>query len=526
MDTHVTHKESGKPQSNSNEIRVAGSDRVYSRNKLLVVLLVPLMMSLMQVSSINTVLTSIQTSIGASDSELQWIISGYALSIGIFLVPAGRLGDLFGRSAGFVSGLAIFSVASLLIGFSQDALTLNLMRVAQGLGSGVLSPQATGLIQQYFEGKERARAFGLFGLVVAASVAAGPVLSGTLIALFGPEVGWRSSFFLNFPLGIVGVIMAFFWLPFGKERRTIGPKKDAIEREYEAREAAAGHEVRVPAGRGKIDLDPFGAVLLALAVVAVMIPFMIKGSPWFYLLVLLGAALMALWVTWERKYKERGGFPMVDLDLFQILTFRYSMLIVAVFFLGMTSVWAVLMIFLQNAAGATPFELGMMSLPNAVLSGVASVWAGKHAIEHGRAIQVWCLALYAAGLLGCIGVTYLVYLGYSWWWFVPPTLLMGLGGGAMGSANQTQAMLDVPASSGGTAGGVLQTGQRMATAIGIAIITAVFFAVRGPVPARAATAGVHWYVGISAAFAVSAAIILVAMVIALRFLRKGRPLTT
>lgn len=504
---------------NSNVIRVPGSQRIYNRNKLLIVLLVPLMMSLMQVSSINTALTTIQHSLSASDSDIQWMISGYALAIGIVLVPSGRLGDIFGRSGAFVTGLAIFSIASLLIGLSNDPLHLNLLRLAQGFGSGVLSPQTTGLIQQYFQGRDRARAFGYFGLVVSASVAAGPVLSGGLIQILGPEIGWRASFILNFPIGIIGILLAFFWLPFGKERRTIGPRKDAVEAEYEAAEIAKGNRPVRRNPQTKIDLDPCGMVLLAVAVLAIMLPFMVKDRPWFYTIVLAGMALMAVWILWEKRYKERGGFPMVDLDLFKITTFRYGTAIVSIFFLGMTSIWAIFLIFLQNAMGATPFELGLFSVPNSILSAVASLWAGKYAVERGRSIQFWSVLMYLVGLLGIIGMTFLAEQGMNYWWYVIPTLLMGIGSGAMGAANQTQAMLDVPASSGGTAGGVLQTGQRMSTAIGIALVTAVFFAARGPLQPDGT--GGQWHFGLIIAFTVISAILFVDMLICLVFWRKG-----
>ncbi|MCI5825894.1 MAG: MFS transporter [Arcanobacterium sp.] len=504
---------------NPNVIHVPGSQRSYSRNKLLVVLLVPLMMSLMQVSSINTALTTIQQSLAASDAEIQWMISGYALTIGIILVPSGRLGDIFGRSGGFVTGLVIFAIASLLIGFSNDPIQLNLLRVLQGIGSGILSPQTTGLIQQYFQGHDRARAFSYFGLVVSASVAAGPVLSGGLIQLLGPEIGWRSSFILNFPIGLIGVILAFFWLPFGKERRTIGTHKDEIEAEYEAAEIAKGHHPVKRTAATKIDLDPFGMLLLSVAVLGIMLPFMMPGNPWIYTLVIAGAVLMVVWVIWEKHYKARGGFPMVDLSLFSITTFKYGIAIISVFFLGMTSIWAVFLIFLQNAMGATPFELGLFSVPNSVLAAFASLWAGKYAVEHGRAIQFWSLVLYLVGLLGMIGLTFLAAQGMNYWWYLLPTLLLGIGGGAMGAANQTQAMLDVPASSGGTAGGVLQTGQRMATAIGIALVTAVFFNARGVMAPDGS--GAHWFFGIAIALSVISAIIFVDLLITFVFWRKG-----
>lgn len=281
-------------------IVVPGAKRTYSRGKLLFIMLVPLMMSLMQVSAINTALPSMQASLGASDSDIQWMISGYALTIGIVLVPSGRLGDIFGRSGAFVTGLGIFAVASLLIGLAQDPLQVNLLRILQGIGSGILSPQTTGIIQEYFKGQARAHAFGMFGLAVSASVAAGPVMSGFLIEFLGPDIGWRSSFLVLFPLGIIGVFLSFFWLPFGKERRTIGKNKDRANAEFKHFKEAHGEEV--PQRKGAtIDLDPLGMILLALAVLGIMVPFMVDTTRWIYLLVLGGVALMAVWVAWEKS---------------------------------------------------------------------------------------------------------------------------------------------------------------------------------------------------------------------------------
>ena len=535
-----TNSHSSAPAS----IKVAGSTHTFSRNKMLLVLLVPLFMTLMQVSSINTALSSIQISMDASDSEIQWVISAYSLIIGIFLVPSGRLGDIFGRSAAFITGLSLFSLASLLIGFSTNALVMNLLRVMQGAGAGILSPQTTGLIQEYFQGKDRARAFSLFGLVIATSVAAGPVMSGGLIALLGPEVGWRFSFWINFPLGMLGVILGCFWLPFGKERRTIGKNAANAELEYEALQSASGQSFTRPVNmrsrvhdtaiqqesqskhiaHTKVDLDPVGMILLAIAVLMVMIPFMITAHPLVHLISLLGLLLLIGWIFWEKHYKERGRFPMVDLDLFRIETYRYSMAVIAIHFLGMTSVWAIFSIFLQNALGVTALEVGLISLPNACLSAVASVLTGRYSLEHGRAIQVLALSTYTVGVLGCIGITWLIaFYEISFWWYIIPTLLIGLGAGAIGAANQTTAMRDVPVKSGGTAGGVMQTGQRMTTAIGIALITAIFYAVRGPVDApTSAPADAHWFAAVTAAFAAVASIVTIANIVAIIFWRQGK----
>src|SRR5699024_961288 len=110
---------------------------------------------------------------------------------------AGRAGDLYGRARLFILGLALFGLASLAAGLAPNEFILNIARAFMGFGAGFLNPQTVGLVQQYFQGEQRGRAFGLFGSMVGVSVAIGPVLGGTLIAVLGPDLGWRSAFLIN-----------------------------------------------------------------------------------------------------------------------------------------------------------------------------------------------------------------------------------------------------------------------------------------------------------------------------------------
>lgn len=508
------HKQPNQPGNNPNEIRVAGSDRVYNRNKILAVLLVPLAMALLQVSSVNNTLSSMADALGASDSQLQWVLSGYALAIGITLVPAGRLGDIFGRSTAFVVGLTVFTVASLLVGLAPNANALNALRILQGFGAGIYSPQTTGLIQQYYTGQARARAFSFFGLIVSMSVAAGPVMSGSLIGWFGEDLGWRASFFVNFPIGVIGIILAIRWLPFGKERRTVGPNAREVQKEYEQLERKEG---RRPARkkRDKIDLDPMGMLLLVTAVLCIMLPFMSTGIAWIWALLPLGIILLVAWVFWERFYQKRGRIPMVNLDLFKIRTFSYNASITTVLFLGTSSIAVILAIFLQEGLKISPFVVGLLMLPNALLSAYAAIWSGKRALEHGRGVQVFSLAIILVGIMLSILVVWGIEHGLSYLWLIAPMTIVGFGMGANGPANQTHSMLDVPSSHGGTAGGVMQTGQRIASAIGMALVTAVFFAGQ-----RFKGEG-DWYLGISVAYVLISLNVMIALAIAIVYWREG-----
>src|SRR5215213_1881768 len=179
------------------------------RWKALSVCLVGGFMVLLDVSIVNVALPSIRDGLQASESELQWVVSGYALTFGLLLVPAGRVGDVRGRRTMFVAALGLFSLASLACGLAPTSLTLVVARLVQGLAGGLLTPQINALIQQLFRGRERGTAFGLFGTVVGVSTAVGPLLGGALIAIFGADDGWRWVFFINLPIGLAAMPLAW-----------------------------------------------------------------------------------------------------------------------------------------------------------------------------------------------------------------------------------------------------------------------------------------------------------------------------
>ncbi len=231
---------------------------------------------------------------GATESDLQWVVAAYALTFGVIQVPAGRAGDIFGREGLYMVGISLFTLASLWAGFAGDPLTLNVARAVQGLGAGLLTPQVIGMIQQYFRGAERGHAFGIFGAVIGVAVATGPTLGGFLIPIFGQEHGWRAVFFVNLPVGLLTLGLAFLWFPKPLFRRR-------------------------PA---RSDLDPVGTILLGVAVLAILLPFVESStSRSVWLSFPVGIVLLWMWVLWERRYRERGRTPMVDLRIFQVASF-------------------------------------------------------------------------------------------------------------------------------------------------------------------------------------------------------------
>ena len=436
-------------------IRLEGVDRVFSRKKVLVVLLLSLALAMMSISSVNVALPSIQKSIGASDSDLQWLLSGYALTFGIVLIAAGRVGDLLGRGITFLVGIFLFASSALACGLISDPGLLNLARLIQGVGAGLYSPQINGMIVQYFRGQARASANALFGLIVSAAVAISPLLTGFLIQWLGPDWGWRASFLWSFPVGVLTIVVALMWFPFDNERRLFRHRKLGFAR------------------AARLDLDPVGMVLMALSVLCVMLPFMVKTALSFALLP-LGAVLLFCWYKWERSYAKRGNQPQVDLQLFKYRSFTNATLVSGVQFLGGTSVFVIIALYLQNGLGASALVSGAICLPNAIASAFAAMFAGRFVLRRGRTMTIYALGAYVAGLLALIGVIQFIPQ-ISYWWIAVPMILIGVGIGAFNSANQTLSMLELTSDVGGTAGGVKQTIERTTTAIGNAMLTAICF---------------------------------------------------
>lgn len=458
------------------------------RWRVLFVLLVAIFMTLIGVSIVNVALPSIQQGLGASQSDLQWVLSGYALTFGVILVAAGRAGDIMGRGGLFLVGVGIFTAASVAAGLAPDAEWLNTARFVQGIGSGLLNPQGIGMIQHYFQGDARGRAFGYFGTTVGFSVAIGPVLGGFLISLGGPELGWRLTFLVNVPIGIMAIFLGLLWFP-----------RPLIE--------------RLPkTGRGLRSLDPVGAVLLGLAVLAFIFPFVEAGGNVFVWLLLPVAVLLVwIWIRWERRYVRLGLSPMVDLKIFATPSYTNGIIIMTLYFMGITSVWVLVALYVQESDGKTALQSGLFGIPAALLSAYAAHWSGSRVLRLGRRLVIGGLLLALFGLGLSIFVVLMHEAGYlSVWWLVVSLSFVGLAQGAVISPNQTLTLAEVPLDYAGSSGAIMQTGQRIGTAVGIAVITAVTFSTLELA---------SWPTAVVVGFGLVALVVVLAILVAIRDLR-------
>lgn len=469
-----------------------------ARWRILLVLLAAIFMSLIAVSIVNVALPAIQDGLGATASGLQWVLSGYALTFGVVLVAAGRAGDVMGRGGIFLVGVLIFTLSSVAASFAPSAEWLIVARFAQGVGSGLLSPQGVGMIQQYFRGAERGRAFGYFGSTVGVSVAIGPVLGGLLIDVGGHDLGWRLTFLVNVPIGILTIVLALLWFP-----------KPLIQR--------SAHATSVL--RTLRALDPVGSLLLGVAVLMILWPFMeARSSAQTWLFLPAGVVLVYLWARWERRFKQRGGSPMVDLSIFRTRSFSNGTLIVTLYFLGMTSIWVLVALYMQQGAGHSALEAGIVGLPSAVLSALAANWAGHRVLRLGRRLVIAGLYLALLGL-GLSAAVVLLHeaVGLSVWWLLLTLSFVGIAQGTVISPNQTLTLAEVPLQYAGSSGAIMQTGQRMGTSIGIAVITAAVFA---------SLQFTSWSTATSLGLALIAGVILVALAVAYKDLNDRRAGTT
>ncbi|WP_328535130.1 MFS transporter [Streptomyces sp. NBC_00344] len=408
-------------------------------------------MTLLDVSIVNVALPSIRKGLHTPESDLQWVVSGYALAFGLFLIPSGRLGDARGRRAVFMVGLALFTLASAACGAAQSSMWLVIARLLQGVAGGLISPQISALIQQMFSGNERGRAFGMFGTVVGISTAVGPLLGGLLIQAAGPEEGWRWVFYVNLPLGAVCLALARRLLP----------------------DTPTASRVRLR------DLDPLGEFLLGAGVLALLLPF-VQSQQWHgaqkWLLLPVALLLLAAFTGWESRCSGRGIQPVLNMALFRVRSYWLGCLLILLYFAGFTSIFFISTLYLQSGLHYTALLAGLAITPFALGSGATAALGGRLVSRFGRPLIAIGLTMVAVGLGGTALAVHMVPGRGAGWAMAGPLLLAGLGSGLVIAPNQTLTLSEVPVSMGGSAGGTLQTGQRVGSAVGIAAVGSVFFA--------------------------------------------------
>jgi len=417
----------------------------------LAVLLAGFFMALLDATIVNVALPSIKSSLNATESTLSWIISGYALTFGLALIPAGRLGDRLGHKWVYIVGVGLFTLASAYCGFSQNDFDIVVGRILQGLAGGIFVPAVGSFIQLLFKGRERGKAFAIMGSVIGVSSALGQITGGVLIQIFGAAEGWRWVFFVNLPIGIATVLFAIRLLPSGDARA------DRTNR-----------------------MDWLGVAILSASISAILIP-LIQGQQdgWpLYTWISLAAGLLGLVVfgAWQVAFTKRGGSALVPPKLFKHADFTFGTILALVYFAGFTSIFFTLSLLWQGGLQHTALESGLLTLPFAVGTAVFSSQSSKWAAKLGRTVLIIGAIAVAVGL----GITWIILQNVAIgdlnsWILLPGLLLAGAGNGCFLAPNVQFIVATVENSEAGSASGVVQTMQRLGTAIGVAVVGSILF---------------------------------------------------
>jgi EmrB/QacA subfamily drug resistance transporter len=428
----------------------AATQSLLYRNRwlILAVVLAAECMDLIDSTVVNVAAPQIARQFHASSTSLQWIVGGYPLAIAVGLITGGRLGDLVGRKRMFVLGAIGFVAASALCGLSPNTGVLITARLIQGAFSALMLPQGFGVLREVFPAEEQQSAFAIFGPVIGFSAVLGPIIGGSLIKwnLFGS--GWRLVFLVNIPLGIAAIIGALRLLPASRP----------------------DHDTK---------LDLLGTALVSLFAVLLVFP-LIQGReygwPWWTFTMMAASAVFLVAFALQQKRRDRAGLaPLVTPSVFSHRGFSGGMLFAILFFAGFGGVLLCFTLFLQIGQGFTPIHAAVCTVPMTVGLVIGSALSGGLlGPKFGR------LTLQGGVVVSAIGWLILVdtlrghhSIGFVGW--IPGLLVAGIGFGLIVAPMFDIVLASVTDSETGSASGVLNAGQQLASSIGVAVLGTIFF---------------------------------------------------
>ncbi len=442
---------------------------------VLAVVLIADVMDLLDATIANLAGPSIRGDIGGGESTLQWILAAYTLTFAVGLVTAARLGDIVGRRRMFLIGMAGFTLASLACGLAPSAGFLIGARAVQGLFGAAMIPQGFAMVKASFLEKDLQRAFIPFGPIMGLAAVVGPILAGFLIDadLFGH--GWRMIFWVNVPVGIVGLYIAARYLP-----------RDG------------SHE---PDAR----LDTLGALLLTVASVLLIYPLVQgreQGWPWWmFAMLALSVVTFAVFAISER----RSQHPVIEPTLFRNPRFLSGIVFLGAFFIAMTGFNLTSNLFIQYGMHYTPMETGLTMIPLAlgisVGAALSGAWLGP---KFGRLMLHAGLGISAVGLLlmwWSVGHWDLAITG---WDLAPSFAVMGIGMGLIFAPLFDVILAALSDREVGSGSGLLNAVQQFSGALGVAILGSAFF---HWLPAQGYATAIRWLIiatiaGFAVAFAI------------------------
>jgi EmrB/QacA subfamily drug resistance transporter len=422
-----------------------GSRGYQYRWMVMAVVIVADVMDLLDATIANLAGPSIRRDLGGSQSTLQWVLAAYTLAFAVGLVVSARAGDLVGRRRMFITGMAGFTLASLLCGLAPNPELLIGFRVLQGLFGAVMIPQGLAMVKQSFHPDDLQKAFIPFGPIMGLAAVLGPILAGVLLDadLFG--TGWRMIFLINVPVGLVGTALSVGYLP------------------------------EIPRDRS-IRLDVVGSLLLAGASALLIYP-LVQGRElgwplWTYAMMATSAVVFAVFVVGER----RSDHPVIERSLFRNRGFVAGLLFLGTFFVAMNGVMLITNLFIQLGLGFTPLHTGLTMTPLALGLAVGAVLSGAAlGPKLGRTVIHLGLAVAAVGMVALWWTIGHAEPAIGAWDLAPALFVSGLGSGLIFAPLFDIILADLGDHEVGSGSGVLNAVQQFAGALGVAVIGTLFF---------------------------------------------------
>jgi EmrB/QacA subfamily drug resistance transporter len=407
------------------------------KTAILLICCMSLFISGIDVTALNVALPSIGRDLDTGVSGLQWTVDAYTLVVASLLLFTGSMADRLGRRRIFVTGLAVFTTASLLCSLAPTVETLVAFRVLQAIGASMLNPVAMSIITNTFtDPRERAQAVGIWGAAFGISMALGPIVGGALVS----AVDWRAIFWINIPVGLAAIALTLRYVP----------------------ESRAPHPRR---------FDPVGQVLVIVLLATLTFgiieaPGLGWGSP--VIVAAFGAATAAL--VGLVRYEPRREEPLIDLRFFRSIPFASSIAIAVIAFASFGGFLFLNTLYLQQERGLSPFEAGLVTVPLAAMMVAASPLSG-HIVGH-RGPR---LPLAIAGVCLIVACVMLTGLGPATPYasLISAYVIFGTGFGFVNAPITNAAVSGMPRAQAGVAAATATTSRQVGLTLGVAVVGAI-----------------------------------------------------
>jgi len=403
---------------------------------LLAIMCLSLVLVVMSVSGLNTALPTMQRELGASASELQWIVDSYAVVFAGLLLSAGAIGDRFGRKGALLAGLTVFGVGALMGGLASDATQVIGSRAVMGIGAAFIMPATLSIITSIFPPDERPRAIAIWAGFAGAGASIGPIVTGALLEGFW----WGSTLLVNVPIVVATILAVSRFAPDSRD------------------------DTQTP-------LDPVGA-LLSLVGLSTLIFGIIQGPEdgWTSLPVIgafvIAGVTLSLFVRWER----RSEHPMLPLTLFRDRRFSTGSGVITIAFFVMFGFFFLITQYLQFGRGYSPLEAGLATLPLALSFLVFSPRSAALAERYGPSrVMALGLAIVAVGF----GILTMLTPDTPYLVVAAAFTVLGAGMSITAAPATSEIMTSVPLSKAGVGSAVNDTTRELGGALGIALLGSI-----------------------------------------------------